>query len=136
MSIVVAWGYSAGVAFSVVSSAVDGSLWTLPAHFNSPTAVSIVIYSATVGALAYFELITFASKHLPASFVACSVALEPLAVSMLGILAFGYEVTPLEAVGYAIAMLGVAAMAAIIVSDGPTLGSPRLSPRLRCVTAA
>jgi len=128
VAVVVAWGYSAGAVFSLASSVLDGSIRTVPGHFNSPTAISIIIYSATIGALAYFELICFATKHLPASFVACSVALEPLAVSLLGILAFHYEVSALESIGYAIAMLGVAAMASVIVAEGPALSSPRRRP--------
>ena len=35
------------------------------------------------------------------------------------------QVRPLEAVGYAVAMLGVAAMASVIAAEGPDLGTPR-----------
>ena len=46
--------------------------------------------------VAYFEAIAYASLHLPPTLVACSVALEPLGVSLIGATAFGHVTTPLE----------------------------------------
>ena len=40
-----------------------------------------MVYSAVLGAVAYFELIAIATKHLPATVVGISVAFEPLAVT-------------------------------------------------------
>mmetsp|Transcript_14764 Transcript_14764/g.46532 ORF Transcript_14764/g.46532 Transcript_14764/m.46532 type:complete len:411 (-) Transcript_14764:194-1426(-) len=118
VAVVVAWGYSAGAVLALIGSALDGSMHTLPANFNSPTAIYIILYSATAGAVVYYELVTFATKHLPSSFVACSVALEPLVVSLMGILFFHTPVRLLELCGYAVAMLGVAAMASVVIQEG------------------
>lgn len=126
VSLVVAWGYSGGAIFAIISSSIDGSLYHLPRHFNNLSSVCIILYSATVGAVAYFELITFATKHLPSTFVACSVALEPLAVSILSVLVFHRDILPLEVVGYAIALLGVGSMASLVATDdGEEVGTPR-----------
>ena len=46
------------------------------------------------GAVAYFELVGIATKHLSPTLVAVSVALEPLCVSAIGICFFGYKLQP------------------------------------------
>jgi hypothetical protein len=85
--------------------------------------------ASAVGAFAYFELITFATKHLPSTFVACSIALEPLAVSALCALAYRhYSLSPLEAIGYAVAFLGVSASASPPAS--PPTTPPAAPPAL------
>ena len=64
-----------------------------------------LLYSP-LGALAYFELVGVATKHLSPTLVALSVALEPLCVSAIGIGFFGYALQPLEVGGYCCAALG------------------------------
>ena len=70
-----------------------------------------LLYSPS-GALAYFELVGVATKHLSPTLVALSVALEPLCVSAIGIGFFGYALQPLEVGGYCCAALGAASLAA------------------------
>ena len=126
VSLVVAWGYSCSVPFAFLSSLIDGSLYHVLSHFNSRSSIAIVLYSASIGAFLYFELITFATRHLPSTVVACSVALEPLAVSVLSVLVFHASISALETVGYAIALLGVGYMTSLVVAnDGEGPGSPR-----------
>ena len=69
-----------------------------------------LLYSPS-GALAYFELVGVATKHLSPTLVALSVALEPLCVSAIGIGFFGYALQPLEVGGYCCAALGAASLA-------------------------
>ena len=108
------------------SVTASGSLRRLKQEFASAERVAIILYSSVIGAVAYFELITFATKHLPSTFVACSVALEPLAVSILSVLVFHRDILPLEVVGYAIALLGVGSMASLVATDdGEEVGTPR-----------
>ena len=124
VSLVVAWGYGCSVPFAFLCSLLDGSLYRLPSHFDDRSSIAIVLYSASVGCFLYFELITFATRHLPSTIVACSVALEPLAVSVLGVLVLNASISVLETVGYAIALLGIGCMATLLVGDGEGTGSP------------
>ena len=73
--------------------------------------MAIVLYSAVAGAALYFELIAFATKQLTPTLVAISVSVEPLLVSLFGVLFFAYRPTPYDAVGYALAALGAVALA-------------------------
>ena len=118
VSLVVAWSYSLGAVGSVLYSLLDGSAFQLGAVFESALALSIVLYSALLGAVAYFELFAFATKHLPATLVSATVALEPAAVSMLGALVFHTRVTPLEVCGYLLAMSGATAIALVVRDAG------------------
>ena len=67
VSLVVAWSYTLCTLWSLLYSVVDGSILRLPQQFASSWKVAIVVYSALFGAVAYFELIAFATKHLPAT---------------------------------------------------------------------
>ncbi|KAL1515153.1 hypothetical protein AB1Y20_004214 [Prymnesium parvum] len=111
VSLVVAWSYTLCTLWSLLYSAVDGSLTRLPEQFSSPSKVAIVVYSAVFGAVAYFELVAFATKHLPATLVAISVAFEPLAVSIAGLFFSAARTSLLELGGYVTAAVGTTVLA-------------------------
>ena len=67
VSLVVAWSYTLCTLWSLLYSVADGSITRLPQQFASRSKLAIVVYSALFGAVAYFELIAFATKHLPAT---------------------------------------------------------------------
>jgi drug/metabolite transporter (DMT)-like permease len=108
---VVAWAASACAMWSCLGALLDGSFLRLGEAVSSAGGVAIILYSATFGCVAYFGLIAFASKHISAVLVSVTVALEPLLVSLIGILAFAYQPTRLEFCGYAIALAGTASLA-------------------------
>lgn len=116
----VAASYALGTAWTLAYCALDGSLWRLGSQCRATSDVVVILASAIVGAACYFELLGVASRHLPPTLVACSVALEPLVVSLMGGLFFSQATTPLELAGYACACWGVCAMAwwADEVGDG------------------
>jgi len=92
--------------WACLGAVLDGSFLRLGEALSSARGIAIILYSATFGCVAYFGLIAFASKHLSAVLVSVTVALEPLFVSLIGILAFAYHPTRLEFCGYAIALVG------------------------------
>jgi drug/metabolite transporter (DMT)-like permease len=108
---VVAWAAAACAAWACLGAVLDGSFLRLGEAVSSVRGIAIILYSATFGCVAYFGLIAFASKHLSAVLVSVTVALEPLLVSQIGILAFAYQPTRLEFCGYAIALLGTVILA-------------------------
>ena len=65
-----------------------------PPHMHASRRLSRAGAEWTAGAVAYFELIGVATKHLSPTLVAVSVALEPLCVSAIGICFFGYSLRP------------------------------------------
>ena len=71
-----------------------------------------------LGAVAYFELIGIATKHLSPTLVGASVALEPLCVSALGVAFFGYSLNRVEAGGYVCASVGAASLAGAYSCEG------------------
>ena len=97
-------------------------MWHLKDHYGTANGLTSVLISAVVGAAAYFELLAIASKHLPATLVACSVALEPLLVSIGGAVALGQRTTALEFSGYAFAGLGACSMAWLAGGPGGSDG--------------
>lgn len=106
VSLVVAWSYTLCTLWSLVAVALAGNLHLIPQQLNSSRKLALIAYSALGGAVAYFFLIGYASKHLKATFVAASVALEPLAVSAMGMLFFGLTLNTTEIAGYALAAFG------------------------------
>mmetsp|Transcript_20646 Transcript_20646/g.62004 ORF Transcript_20646/g.62004 Transcript_20646/m.62004 type:complete len:202 (-) Transcript_20646:114-719(-) len=102
---------------SAAAAAADGSLGAVGAALASPRDAAIVAYSATCGCVAYFVLIAYASKHLPAELVSVTVAVEPLAVSALGMLLLGAEPCAAEGAGFALAFGGTALLSRAVQSE-------------------
>ena len=119
---VVALSYTIATMCTALYSLLDGSMWHLKDHYGTANGLTSVLISAVVGAAAYFELLAIASKHLPATLVACSVALEPLLVSIGGAVALGQRTTALEFSGYAFAGLGACSMAWLAGGPGGSDG--------------
>ena len=111
VAMVVGWSYVLCTCWSCVYCALDGSILRVGKHLESSSGMAIVLYSAVAGAALYFELIAFATKQLTPTLVAISVSVEPLLVSLFGVLFFAYRPTPYDAVGYALAALGAVALA-------------------------
>ena len=111
VSLVVLWSYLLATGYTAAYSLCTGTLWHLPAQLSSAADVASVAFAAVVGSVVYFEAVALATKHLPPTLVACSVALEPLAVSSLGAALFGRTPSPLEVAGYVVASVGACAMA-------------------------
>lgn len=127
VSLTVMWSYLLATALTGVYCALVGSLRRLGRQLESATDALSIGFAAVVGTLVYFELIGVASKHLPPTLVACSVALEPLTVSALGGVVLGHTTSPLEMGGYAVASVGVCALA--LLGDEPAAPPPvRRSP--------
>lgn len=105
--VVVCWSYCLCTLWSVLYSLCDGSFLRLHHHLTSVSSMAIITYSATAGAVIYFQLIGYATKHLSPTLVSLSVALEPLAVSAIGAVAYGDALRPLDFLGYFLAAAGV-----------------------------
>ena len=117
VSWVLAWAYASCTLLSCAAAAADGSLGAVGAALASPRDAAIVAYSATCGCVAYFVLIAYASKHLPAELVSVTVAVEPLAVSALGMLLLGAEPCAAEGAGFALAFGGTALLSRAVQSE-------------------
>ena len=129
VAMVVGWSYVLCTCWSCVYCALDGSILRVGKHLESSSGMAIVLYSAVAGAALYFELIAFATKQLTPTLVAISVSVEPLLVSLFGVLFFAYRPTPYDAVGYALAALGAVALAATYARapPPPAAGAERYS---------
>jgi len=109
---VVGWSYAVGTGWSAIYCVADGSLFRLPELAPASGAgVTTVLYGALLGAVAYFELLGIATKHLSPTLVGISVALEPLCVSALGVCFFGYTLNRVEVGGYMCAAVGAFSLA-------------------------
>ena len=106
VALVVGWSYALCTMWVLLSVVLSGTAHLVPEQFNSSHKLAIIAYSALGGAVCYFYLIGYASKHLPCTFVAASVALEPLAVSAMGLLFFGQTLSTTEVGGYVLAAFG------------------------------
>ena len=118
VSIVVLWSYLIATLYTALYCLCVGSLWRLSSQITSTADAGSLAFAAVFGSVIYFEAVALATKHLPPTIVACSVALEPLAVSLLGALFFGHVTTPFEVGGYAVASIGACAMAGLVETDG------------------
>jgi len=106
-SMVVTRSYMIGTCWTLLYCLVDGSLFRLSAQVKSVADAGSLILAAVFGAAVYFEALAIATKHLPSTIVACSVALEPLAIAVFSHLAFGKEISWVEFGGYSLAATGV-----------------------------
>ena len=112
VAVVVGWSYCLCTAWSCVYCLLDGSLFRLAELATRSTAgLAIIAYSAVFGAVAYFELLGIATKHLSPTLVTISVALEPLGVSAIGVCFFGYRLNASEIAGYTCAAVGCTSLA-------------------------
>ena len=118
VSIVVLWSYLIATLYTALYCLCVGSLWRLSSQITSTADAGSLAFAAVFGSVIYFEAVALATKHLPPTIVACSVALEPLAVSLLGALFFGHVTTPFEVGGHAVASIGACAMAGLVETDG------------------
>ena len=123
VALVVSWSYGLASLWTFGYCVVQGSAWQLGTQIASASDIAAVSSSAVLGAACYFELIGVASKHLPPTLVACSVALEPLLVSFFGAIRFGRHTTYLEIWGYLLAALGACTMAALTENKSGGSGS-------------
>ena len=123
VSLVVLWSYVLATAYTALYCLCMGSLGRLHSQLASASDMLAIVVAAVVGSVFYFEAVAIATKHLPPTLVACSVALEPLAVSALGAAFLGHITTPVEMCGYMFASLGACALAALTEPDagGSTL---------------
>ena len=117
VSWVLAWAYASCTLLSCAAAAADGSLGAVGAALASPRDAAIVVYSAMCGCVAYFVLIAYASKQLPAELVSVTVAVEPLAVSALSMLLLGAEPCAAEGVGFALAFGGTGLLSRAVQSE-------------------
>lgn len=112
VAVVVGWSYCLCTAWSCVYCVLDGSIFRLAELATRSTAgLAIILYSAVFGAVAYFELLGIATKHLSPTLVTISVALEPLGVSAIGVCFFGYSLNASEIAGYTCAAVGCTSLA-------------------------
>ena len=129
VSVVVLWSYVLATAWTSAYCVVAGSVWRLSEQLTCWSDVLSLGFSALFGSVGYFEAIAVATKHLSPTLVACSVALEPLAISSFGAVFAGHVTTPLEVAGYALASLGACAMA--MIGDDGRGGGPGGASGLR-----
>lgn len=122
VALVISWSYALATLWTLCFCVADGSIFRLGSQLTTREDALAITFSATFGAAIYFELLGVATKHLPPTLVTCTVALEPLTVSILGVVVFGRRPAPLEMCGYAIASFGACYMGSMV---GPALDDGR-----------